>query len=119
MGSIKRFVKADRVRLPLSGDDWIEIKRELTIGELKRVQTAGFTGLRPEGEGRDAQVMIQWHEVELARAEAYLLAWSFTDEDDHPVPLTRAAIESLNEHAFKEISEAIKGHLEQSVRPTT
>ena len=40
--SRNRFVKPETVRLPLSDEDWIDVKRSLTYGEAKRAAAKAF-----------------------------------------------------------------------------
>ncbi len=104
-----RFVTPDTVRLALSGDDWIEIKSMLGIGDQKRIETAGLKRFsKKDGESVD----VDFAEFSLARTAAYLLDWSFKGADDRVVPLSRSAIEALTPETYKEIENAITKHVE-------
>lgn len=113
-----RFVKSEKARLPLTDGDWVEIKQRLTVGETKRMQGQGFPSMTPANEFAESKFDVRWGAIEIARLEAYLLDWSFRDEHDKPVKLTRAAIEALDEATFEEVSAAITKFIEERDRPT-
>lgn len=96
----RRFVRTDVVRLDLSGGDWIDVKRELSIGEARAFafDTVDEDGKRAIGESIFRRVV------------AYLVGWSFRDEDGAPVVVSRDAIEALDAESFGEIVGAINGH---------
>jgi hypothetical protein len=112
-----RFVTPESVRIPLkNGTDWIEVKKELTVGEEKKFRSAGMKNVRPGGDA--SAIEIDWSEMSLARVEAYLLDWSATRPDPKnkdkvvAVPVTPAAIKSLAAEDFEEIDNAIQAHIE-------
>jgi len=114
-----RFVQPETVRLDLhDGTSWIEVKRELTVGEDRRYRSAGLRRMsQPNGE---TSVEVDWTAMALARVEAYLVDWSATKPDgkgkEQPVPVTRAAIEALASEDFDEIDAAINAHIEAIAR---
>ncbi len=96
-----RFVDPTReVRLSLSEDDWIVIRRELTVGQQRDLVRAMRT---KDGE-------IDQTAYPLARALAYLVAWSFVDERGTVAPITAGALEFLDTATFAEITAAINAH---------
>lgn len=95
-----RFVSPETVRIDLGSGDWIEVKKELTVGEDFAYRTAGM-GRR---KGEDA-VEIDWSERALARVLAYLVAWSEKPK------ISRASISSLASEDFMRIDGAILGHM--------
>lgn len=109
-----RFVRPDVVRVSLSQGDWIELKRELAIGEAKRAAaavngeynpTTGFRRINIEQAGR-AQVL------------AYLVGWSLRDEQDRPVLIDdeaskAAAVDRLRVADYQEIENAVDAHIER------
>jgi hypothetical protein len=125
-----RFVTPDVVRIPLKdGADgtknWIEVKKELTVGEEKRFRTMGFKQMTPSsggeqsdkgGDPTDAKIDVDWARLALARVETYLQDWSATKtvkDKVVPVPVTRSAIEQLAEEDFDEIDKAIQAHIKE------
>lgn len=111
-----RFVTPDVVRIPLKNGEWIEIKRELTVGEEKRFRSAGLKNMKAEDGG--SSIEIDWTAMALARVETYLLEWSATRTDAAgktvSVPVTRKNIEALTQDDFDEIDQAIQAHIEQT-----
>ena len=63
-----RVVEGERVRVPLSEGDYIDVKRDLNAGEYWDLLVA--LGERQK----------------FAKILAYLLGWSLTGRDDHPIP---------------------------------
>jgi hypothetical protein len=119
---MSRFVKPEIVRIPLSGGDWIEIKRRLTAGETKRVQARmlknSYAGEKME---------IDFEMAEVSQVIEYLADWSFVDEAGQPVKIRdtapeymAGAVRSLDPDTFREIVEAIAAHektLEEEKKP--
>lgn len=97
---------------------FIRIKKRLTVGEQRRVQTAGWRGVsakRERGTGEiadEVNIGIDFKAQSFARTEAYLLGWSLTDEKGKPLPHTLAGIEALAEPVFEVIENAITAHIE-------
>lgn len=97
-----RFVTTDSVQLSLSDGDWIEIKKELSYGDMQAVasQTRGdFT--------TGAMHLVA----------AYLLDWSFKDAQDKSVSIESdaqklAALRNLTSTSFQEIETAIDAHVQ-------
>lgn len=115
-----RFVSPETVRINLndgpSGEkNWIEIKKELTIGEEKKFRAAGMKNVRPGGDA--SAIEIDWSEMAIARVDAYLVDWSATRPDPKnkdkfvAVPVTPQAIKSLSAEDFEEIDTAIQAHM--------
>ena len=108
-----RFVDPTReVRLSLSADDWIVIRRELTVGQQRDLVRAM----------RDKDGEVDKTAYPTARALAYLVAWSFVDERGTVAPITAGAIEFLETATLTEISVALNAHeaaLEHEKKATT
>lgn len=108
--SRNRFVTPDTVRLPLSDGDFIEVKRRLTNGERRRLNTAALGKSIPVGLDV-TEVAINFEEMGIARALAYIVDWSFED-DGRRVPVSREAFLSLDEETAAEIDAALDAHVE-------
>lgn len=100
-------------------DFWIKLKKKLTVGEERRIQTAGWKGVANFGGGRNAhgeerapEINIDWRQQSFARTETYVTDWSLADENDTKLPLTTDTIESLDPDLFKIIEQAITDHVE-------
>lgn len=117
-------VKPEDVKIDLTFVDegktfpfWIKIKKRLTVGESRRVMTAGWRGLRQSNPGARAdnagpEIQIDWKATSFARAEAYLIDWSLTDERETKLAVTHDVIESLHPDVFALIEDAINKHIE-------
>lgn len=100
-----RFIAPQTVRLALSDGDWIDVKKELNAGEQRRIFTnvvksmvAGEkTELNPELVGK-------------TRILEYVVAWSFVDSRDQPVPFSSNALDAIDPESFSEILKAVEAH---------
>lgn len=108
-----RFVKPESTRYYLDETtktgDWVELKRELTVGEDKRYRTRGMKGMTGIGgnvKPEDIKVDIEWNDLPFARVEAYLLDWSAGRE------VTRKAIEALSKEDFEAIDAIVLKHID-------
>lgn len=107
-----RGVKADTVRLPLSEGDWIDVRRELTIGEARRIYSEAYRATDGSNVSVDAQVAA------FARAATWIQAWSLLGQDGMaiawPVNITLRKkieiLERLDTETMLEIEAAIAAH---------
>ena len=100
-----RFVEPVVTRLALTEGDWIEVKRDLNTGEQRAMFVAMRTRYAP-GE----MPMVNPQMVTTARLLAYLVAWSFRDQNDKPVEVSAGAIDSLDTRTFNELRDALDAH---------
>src|SRR5260221_399439 len=116
-----RFVNTERVRLDLTDDDWIEVKRHLNYGEFLSLQTAGLTGISADavfrtngaqpGQGADAaQARVDMQRWMIEVFSIWIVDWSFQDEKGKQRPVTRDAIRNLDMDTANEISQAIEAN---------
>jgi hypothetical protein len=100
-------------RLPLSEGDFIEVKRELTVGEEKDIV---FLAMREIGQD-DGNIRLRqdYQLLPFATAVIYLVSWSFHNakgpvklEDDQKKRL--AQLRALESQTWEEIETAIKAH---------
>jgi hypothetical protein len=93
---------------------WIMVKKRLTIGEEKRMLKSISrvrSQLTPSGEEPVAPVAhFEWTEYSFARAMTFLLDWSFADDKDNKMPLSRQSLESLDPDVFEILDDAIDAH---------
>lgn len=105
-----RFVQPDVVRIQLGDGDWIEVKKELSVGEEKRYRSAGMQRVSQEA-GR-SEIGVNWSAMAFARVEMYLTDWSAAyGEKGKAVPLSPTAIQSLSVEDFDRIDDAIQKHI--------
>lgn len=113
------FVTPEIHRIELDEGQWIEIKKQLNVGESRRLATAGFKNIKTRtedqrGPGTDEmpEVGIDWPRMSMARVKTYLIDWSICDENDKRVKVTEGAIEALDPDKFTIIDEAIDKYLD-------
>lgn len=100
----RRFVRPEVVRVALSDGDWVDLKRELSVGEARGLL---FASLEEQKDGTykrnlDAAIML--------RLQAYLVGWSFTDPEGQPVPVSADAIDALTVPTLTELIDVINTH---------
>jgi hypothetical protein len=100
-----RFVPGDVVRLPLSGGEWIDVKKELNAGEARRVWSAL---VREMNAGEPTK--LDPEKVGLTKVVEYVVGWSLLNADDRPEPVSESAIEGLDVDTYKEIVDAVDQH---------
>ena len=103
--SKNRFALLETGRLELSEGDWIEIRKELTYGDILDLQEASTA---PDENG---ELRFNGREFSINRIMAWVVAWSFEDENG-PVELTRDAVKALNAEAAGEINRALNEYQE-------
>ena len=108
-----RFVTAATVRLELSEGDWIEVKERLSYGEQQRL-----TGMAV-GRAGDGGIHLDYARYEIERLATWLVDWSFRDDQDKPVALSKKAIENLDPDTADEIDAALNAHIEARGNPQT
>jgi len=113
---MSRFLKPEVVRIPLTGGDWITVKRELTAGEQRRVFARSA---KPVIAGEKIEIDLE--KTGVIRMAAYLIDWSFVDDAGKPVAIRDMPMEyvidvlhSLDAESFAEILTAIDTH-EQTI----
>lgn len=116
MGNINRFTVPAVDRVMISDGDWIEVKRDLNVGEVKKMESAGQSPTPVMLAGVPINP-IDWERYEFERAAIYLVDWSLRDAKDKPVTLKDkegnidlSKLRALSPDSFKEISDAIMKH---------
>jgi len=95
-----RFVTPETIRLPLSGEDYIVIKRRLSHGEREEMMGRLVPTLTP-GE----PMRVDAKEIRTGKVLAYLIGWS------SPEPIDADTIKNLDPDSFDEIETAIDAHV--------
>lgn len=106
-----RFISPATTRLVLTDGDWVEIKERLDFGETQALTAATLAqgGNLASGEAPTLQLDLASYKVE--RLCMYLVDWSFRDQDDRSVPVSRATIKALDPATATEIDAALDTHL--------
>jgi hypothetical protein len=103
-------------RLTLSENDWIEVKRQLTVGEEKDVSLLAMREISQD----DGTVKFRgdYQLMPFAKAVIYLVGWSFHNakgpvklEDEQKKRL--AQLRALDSESWDEIQQAIDAHEEK------
>lgn len=105
MGRRCRFVPPDVVRIAISDEDWIDVKKELNAGETRRI----FTDLVKDFRAGE-MAELDPRQVGITKILNYIVGWSLTDENDRPVPFSMSALENLDIDTYTEINQAIEAH---------
>lgn len=97
---------------------WIRIKKRLSVGESRRMQTAGWQGVTGMGRARpgqeqSAEIKIDWKASTFARTSEYLQDWSLTDDRNVKLAITRDVLESLHEELYAVIDAAVTAHVNE------
>jgi hypothetical protein len=103
----RRFVEPQLVRIPLTEGDWLDVKKELTIGE----QTEMFASMRTQFRAGEIPALDPT-KIGRARALAYIVGWSFTDGNGQPIPVSGSAYNNLTTATGAEIRDALEAHEE-------
>jgi len=99
-------VQPEIIRLPLTDNDYIDVKAELNAGESRKV----WADMVRDGVKPGEPTILDPERVGLTRMLAYLVGWSFVDADGRPVPVSEAAILNLTRDSFREIFDVIDEH---------
>lgn len=106
------FVTPDVVRLDLSEGRWIDVKKELTAGESRRVFARLVKRMGPTGLDDKVHTEIDPEKVGITKLLEYVVGWSFSNGNGKPVPVSEAAINNLRQHIYREMVEAVEKHEE-------
>jgi len=104
-----RFVRPERVVLPLSGGDSLIVRKRLTAGEQRQQFVRAYTA---DGTGK---LRVNLIETGMALITAYLIDWNQHDDPDASIKglsvdeLTEV-LNLLDPASFTEIKEAIERH---------
>jgi hypothetical protein len=100
------FVEPAVVRVALAEGEWLDLKRELTVGESMAVQQRLIKTVRTDG-----RVEPDLKEVWKANICAYIVGWSLT-RNGSPVPFSFDAVDNLSKSAWERISQVVTAHIE-------
>lgn len=108
------FVVPGTTKLDLGDGDWIEVKLDLTIGEIKALESSGLGSMaRPSRPDEKVEIKMDWRTYSVSRCLAWILDWNAKDPQGRPVKFEREAIEQLSLEAFDRIETAITEHIKQ------
>jgi hypothetical protein len=96
-----------RVELAEDDGDFLDVKKELTAGEARKVYT---NLIKTMHAGEKAQ--LEPANVGITKILAYVLSWSFVDKAGAPVPFGESALNNLDSESYAEVVAAIDAHEE-------
>lgn len=108
-----RMVDPEQVRLPISDGDFIDVKRQLTAGEYRRIfldQIKG--GVIVSGQ----ETQLDPAKLGVTRILAYVVGWSLVDAVGRPLPFSEATLLLQDSDTYREIGDAIDAHVEAEER---
>jgi hypothetical protein len=96
----------------------LELKLELTVGEQRDVDTAGFKsvgnlGARKDDERSNPEIGVDWKAQSFARTLAYLVDWDLADDYNNKIKVSKATVESLRQPVYAALESAINAHVER------
>ncbi len=101
------LVKPATRKLPLSQNDWVEVKQELTSGEHRRMFLAQLNSTE-----LGSKPTLDLKNVGVSRVLGYVVDWSFVGFDDKPLPVTAETLDKFDGETFQELLAAIDTHHE-------
>jgi hypothetical protein len=108
---MSRFVTPGTETLTLANGDRLIVKRQLSCGEERAHMARLYV---PQESGL---LRVNPLQIGIATVVAYLVDWTFTDDDGAPVPIRGLApddlqnvIDGLDAASFAEIRQAIEAH---------
>jgi hypothetical protein len=110
-----RGVTPERVRLPLSDGDYVDVKKHLTAGEYRKLLYDQY-----KDTALGEKVVLDHAKVGASKLLAYILGWSFVSViDQQPIPydpqdpeeLRRSALDDLlDPDTYRELVAAVNAH---------
>lgn len=100
-----RFVQPSVVRLPLSDGDYLDVKKELTAYEQRRIFSQLVTTMHA-GE----KTVLDPAKVGKTKILEYVVGWSLLGADGSPEPFSEAALDALDIETYREIEQAVDAH---------
>lgn len=99
---------------------WLDVKRQLTEGERRRVTMAGFKGMSGFGQpparvGDTAPATsldIDWVGQSFTRTLTWVVDWSLLDDKGNKLALKRDTLEALHPGVYEAIEAALNAHVE-------
>jgi hypothetical protein len=94
------------VRIPLPGDEWIDVKGELNLGERNQMLASMLMFNKESGKKEMDPTLVVG-----GRMLAYILGWSFTMPNGDPAPVSLSAFDNLDDPTVRDITDALDAHV--------
>lgn len=104
------FVIPRIVRLPICDGHWIDVKQELSIGEVWDMYAQMRAPIDDAGPRRVRPGEIDPARIGRARFQAWILAWSLVDPDGTPIDITDGNIGQLKPAVYQRIADVLDAH---------
>jgi hypothetical protein len=110
-----------RVEL-FGGKFWVEIKKELTIGEATKLQNAGLKYLSPgedddgnmpapgQASARNVRVSLDMAKPRIMRVLMHVIDWNLCDRRGKTLPITLSTLAQMRQPVFEALESAIDAH---------
>lgn len=116
--SIRLFANikgTERIDLPELGI-WIEVRKELSVGERRRIFSDAFKGQTDVGGGQ-MRTEYDARKLTFGLVSSHIVDWNASQEQDGkivPVPYNHDALEGLTSEAYDVIEKAVDKYTEAS-----
>jgi Fe-S-cluster formation regulator IscX/YfhJ len=101
------LVQPETIRLTLPSGDYIDVKKELTAGEQRRV----FTDMLKTDSYRTGESpQLDPDKVGFTRLLQYIVGWSYTDFSGQPLPITDTVLRQLRQADLRDLMTAVDDH---------
>lgn len=112
------IVQARKQKLPLKlgdGEEWIEVKDRLTVGEHRDLADKAMGDAIPDMDNPDNAFAMK-AEMKMAnypinRALVWVTDWSLVDHEGKTVPVNRVNMRALETEAFDAIDKCLDVHI--------
>lgn len=109
-----RTVKADKVHIEiLDGEEWIDIKSILNVGDQKKLESAGLKAAIVDGKLFN---IVDWTVHDQERVLIFLLDWSLKGPGDKDLEINRNSLDNLDPEVFTAINSAINAQVLENAR---
>ena len=108
-------------RLPLFEDSgfWIDVKSELSAGDVKKLSLSALKHARQDKSGEEMQTVfdVDIEAAAFTKVAIYLVDWNVTGQDDKVVDISTPkkkldALKAMTAPGYAEIERAIDAHAE-------
>ena len=91
---------------------WIELKKELSVGDLKKLQSSGFRSMSQPDKDKEVELNIDYSALLFMKVRIWLNDWSLVDDKGKVLPRDLDTLKSLREPVFQLIEDAVDRHAE-------
>jgi hypothetical protein len=89
---------------------WLDLKKELTTGEAKKIEMFSFMRGRKVEGADDVELNVDWADVVFMKVKTWIADWSLADDDKKKMPLTVESLRAMKSPLFIIIENAVDAH---------